>query len=355
MDAIGYISKWEIKIKMKIIVNGRFMLQDTTGVQRFALELSSSLSEKQHVVFIVPNRFFSRGFLGHIWEQFILPVRFYFSGGDVLLSLCNTGPLAVTNQLLVVHDLFFEDFPHWSSPSFVKLYKFIVPKLSRRVKKLFTVSQYSKSRLIDLYGIKESAVIVLGNAVNADLMSCHDESIVEFKKKYALDKYVITVATLQPRKNLQRLLDAWEKIHNKNSAQLLVVGGSEKHFSSHLVSTNKDVIFVGRLSDKELKCAYHGAVASVFVSLAEGFGIPILESFCCDTPVITSNCTSMPDVAGDAALLVDPYDTKDIENALSRLMADEHLRARLIIKGRGQLKKFSWDKFAAIMVDNIKI
>ena len=167
------------------------------------------------------------------------------------------------------------------------------------------------------------------------------------------------VGSLHPRKNLARLFTAFDKFkqQNRNDVKLVIVG--EKRWwtepiqkSYDAMDCKDDVVFVGRLSAEDLHKVTAAALASVYVSYFEGFGIPILEAFRCDTPVITSNVTSMPEVAGDAALLVDPFNEDSIAEAMAKVL-DENVRKDLILKGRERAKAFSWNQAAEVIWESL--
>ena len=167
------------------------------------------------------------------------------------------------------------------------------------------------------------------------------------------------VGSLHPRKNLARLFTAFDRFkqRNRNDVKLVIVG--EKRWWTEPIqnaydamSCKDDVVFAGRLSAEDLHRVTAAAMASVYVSYFEGFGIPILEAFRCDTPVITSNVTSMPEVAQDAALLADPFNEDSIAEAMVKVM-DEDVRKELIAKGRERAKAFSWDRASEVIWNSL--
>ena len=173
-------------------------------------------------------------------------------------------------------------------------------------------------------------------------------------------EYFVFVGALHPRKNISRLFQAFDsfKTKQKNNVKLVIVG--EKYYwTSEIKMTylkmkhKEDVVFTGRLSQVELRKVIASALALTYVPYFEGFGIPILEAFNCDVPVITSNVTSMPEVAGDAALLVDPFSVDSIEKAMSSIFSNQTLRNELIQKGRKRKLDFDWDKTASALWESV--
>ena len=256
-------------------------------------------------------------------------------------------------QVAQFHDLNFEHFPKDMPKIHLWHYKKYFPKFARKAKRILTVSEFSKQDIVDCYGIEPEKIDVAYNGVNEIFKPLPETEIMEIRGKYSGGfPYFMFVGSLHPRKNLARLFSAFDrfKSYNRNDVKLVIVG--EKRWWTEPIqraydamSCKDDVVFVGRLSAEDLHRVTAAALASVYVSYFEGFGIPILEAFKCDTPVITSNVTSMPEVAKDAALLVDPFNEDSIAKAMIKVL-DDKVRERLIEKGRERAKDFSWDKAA---------
>lgn len=271
-----------------------------------------------------------------------------FFSPDGYLSLRSDVP-----QVAQFHDLNFEHFPKDMPKIHLWHYKKYFPKFARKAKRILTVSEFSKQDIVDCYGIEPEKIDVAYNGVNEIFKPLPETEIMEIRGKYCGGfPYFMFVGSLHPRKNLARLFSAFDrfKSYNRNDVKLVIVG--EKRWWTEPIqraydamSCKDDVVFVGRLSAEDLHRVTAAALASVYVSYFEGFGIPILEAFKCDTPVITSNVTSMPEVAKDAALLVDPFNEDSIAKAMIKVL-DDKIRERLIEKGRERAKDFSWDKAA---------
>lgn len=261
--------------------------------------------------------------------------------------------ISKTKQIAVFHDLNFEHFPQDFPKIHLWHYKKFFPRYARKADKIITVSEFSKKDICDCYGINPDKIEVAYNGANDILTPINESLKKEVRNKYSEGKpYFMFVGSLHPRKNLARLFTSFDlfKKNNNNGIKLVIVGSkrwwTEPIKNAYESMTHKDdVIFTGRLSAEDLHLVTASALASVYVSYFEGFGIPIVEAFKCDTPVITSNVTSMPEVAADAALLVDPFNEESIAEAMEKIL-DEDLRNKLIEKGRKRREDFSWDKAA---------
>ncbi|MBQ8760596.1 MAG: glycosyltransferase family 4 protein [Bacteroidales bacterium] len=258
-----------------------------------------------------------------------------------------------TKQLAVFHDLNFEHFPQDFPKIHLWHYKKFFPKYARKADRIITVSEFSKKDICDCYGINPDKIDVAYNGANEAFKPISEEIQNEIRQKYTDgNPYFMFVGSLHPRKNLARLFTAFDMFKSKNDNKVkLVIVGNKKWWTEPIKNAydamkhKDDVVFAGRLSAEDLHLVTASALASVYVSYFEGFGIPIVEAFKCDTPVITSNVTSMPEVAADAALLVDPFKIESIAEAMEKML-DEDVRKSLIEKGKVRREDFSWDKAA---------
>jgi glycosyltransferase involved in cell wall biosynthesis len=251
------------------------------------------------------------------------------------------------------HDLNFEHFPKDMPKIHLWHYKTFFPRFARKAKRIVTVSEFSKQDIVECYGIEPDKIDVAYNGVNERFAPISEEGQERIRAHYSNgNPYFMFVGSLHPRKNLARLFTAFDlfKSQTPSNVKLLIVG--EKRWWSEPIEQaysqmrfKDEVVFAGRLSAEDLHLVTAAALASVYVSYFEGFGIPILEAFKCETPVITSNVTSMPEVADDAALLVDPFSEASIAEGMTEML-DENVRESLIERGRERVKVFSWDKAA---------
>lgn len=259
-----------------------------------------------------------------------------------------------TKTLLVIHDLNFEHYPEHMPWLVRKYYKHYTPLFAHRADRIATVSNYSKQDIVKQYQVDADKIDVVRNGANQNFKPLEEQEKKIIRETLAGgDEYFIFIGALNPRKNLINLFKAFDIYKKKfaNGTKLLVVG--EKMWSKGNFKTTyeqmkfkEDVIFSGRLRSEELSKAVGAALALTYVSYFEGFGIPIIEAFNTDTPVITSNVTSMPEVAGDAALLVDPFNPEEISMAMQKVATSQKIREELISKGRLQRQKFSWEQTA---------
>lgn len=256
-----------------------------------------------------------------------------------------------TKKVVVIHDINFAHFPEFLQKSFYYYYSFFFPKWISSANRVATVSNYSKSDIVKTYNISLDKIDVMYNAASEVFNTITNDRIKSIRDEYSDGKpYFIFVGALHPRKNIINLFKAFNlfKQHDKKGVKLVIVG--EKFYwdkKTNDVYENLqfkyDIIFTGRLSQTELKDLMASALALTYVSLFEGFGIPIVEAMNVGIPVITSNTTSMPEVAGDAALIVDPYSVDDIAEAMRKISSDSDLRQKLIIAGNIRKLDFSWD------------
>jgi glycosyltransferase involved in cell wall biosynthesis len=257
-------------------------------------------------------------------------------------------------SMCVFHDLNFEHYPKDLPYLERKNYKHFFPKYAHKAARVATVSEYSKQDIVNQYHISPDKIDVVYNGANEGFKPLGTAEQQKIREKYTGGKpYFIFVSALHPRKNLVNLFKAFDDFKEQKSSDIkLMIVGEKMWWTKEIEQAyesmqNKDeVIFSGRLAFEELQSALASALALTYVSYFEGFGIPIVEAFYAGTPVITSNVTSMPEVAGDAALLVDPFSVQSITNAMMKIAADEGLRKSLIEKGKKRAEIFTWQKSA---------
>ncbi len=301
-------------------------------------------------------------FLYILWFEFSVSKILRKYKADVFLS--TDGYLSLSTKvpsIAVLHDLNFEFYPKDLPLLDLWYYKFFFPKFARKAKRIVTVSEYSKYDIHRLYKIPNSKIDVAYNGVKEIYQPLEKEQQLEIRKELCGgEEYFVFVGALHPRKNLVGLFKAFDyyKQHTDKKTKLIIVGNKQWWTKSIRDVYNKmkhksEVIFTGHLSSERLNEVVASSIAMVYVSYFEGFGIPIVEAFKAETAVITSNVTSMPEVAGDAAIIVDPFDYKDIADAMIRVDEDSNLRDKLIVKGRERAKLFSWDNTAQVIWQTI--
>ena len=333
---------------MAVYINTRVLQSHTTGVQRYTLELLARLGSQ--VKQVRPGRTLT-GFSGHAWEQFILPGKVR---GNTLFSPSITGPLAVKKQVVVMHDVVPLEHPEWLNPKFATWYRFLVPKLARRVAHIITISEFSKSRILAHAPMDESRITVTPLAADPKFHPMSPEELDVRWRALNLPSrhYVLCVGSLEPRKNLARLLQAWVQIEKRipNDVWLVLTGkrGNARVFANEagLSELPPRVHLTDHVKDGHLPALYAGALVFAYPSVYEGFGLPPLEAMACGVPVLTGNQTSLPEVIGDAGVMVDPYDVDALADGLLRLVDDGALRRQCRCKGLERAKQFSWDETA---------
>lgn len=347
---------------MKIFINARFLSQSLTGVQRVATEFVKALDylietkkideTKYSFVLLAPKNIQIELnlkhiqlkkvgiFTGHLWEQLELP---FHARRGLLLCLGNTGPLFKRNQMVVICDARVYALPQSYSFAFRSWYKLLLPILGRIVKKVITISSFSRSELISYCNLSPTQIAVVYLGKEHILSATRDVAIL--KKNAIEDKpYILAVSTLTRNKNFQAIVQAVEQIKH-TEFDVVIVGGKDSRVFTQAQTLLPDFVkYVGYVSDGELRVLYEQALCFVYPSLYEGFGLPPLEAMACGCPVIVSNTSSLPEVCGDAAIYCDPRDPKDIASKIEQLVKDKTLQQTLRQKGLERAKQFSWVK-----------
>jgi glycosyltransferase involved in cell wall biosynthesis len=319
-----------------------------TGVQRYAHELVSRLGGSVQAIF--PKHPLT-GLRGHLWEQAVLPL---LARGQLLWSPANVGPVGISRQVLTIHDLASIDHPEWFGRCFAAWYRCLIPSLAHRVIRLITVSEFSKRRLLDLTGLPESRILVIPNGVDNRFYANYANQITHIKQRTGIhpDKYILTVGSLEPRKNLPNLLNAWRLAEERlRDVWLVIVGAEGKKDvfrATNIRSLPPRVLFAGFVADDDLPALYSGAIALAYPSIYEGFGLPALEAMACGTVPIVANSTALPEVVGDAGLLIDPLRTEDLAAAMIRIAEDSDLRHELSRRGIERSREFTWERAASL-------
>ena len=353
-----------------IYINGRFLTQPSTGVQRYAREIVANFdlllenSELEHKVCIrclVPrgtpsNTSWKNITLeevginhGNLWEQIDLPL--YLKGG-FLFSPANSGPFLHQNQAVTFHDASVFAIPHAYSFWFRLKYKLIFRSLARLAKVIFTDSKFSQtelSRYLKQSSEKFKVIHLAGDYI--DRIQA-DTSILS-RHNLSKDRYVFMVGSQSPHKNLAAVRDAVELINS--DIKVVFVGGQyQKVFNKEIGrATTKNIIVLGYITDEELRALYLNALGFIFPSFYEGFGLPILEAMHCGCPVLCARAASLPEVAGEAALFFDPMRGSSIAKAIDNIFINQQLRNELIQKGYQRTKEFSWQTTAYKTLDAV--
>ncbi len=370
---------------MKIAVNTRLLLTNKLeGFGWFANETLKRITQwhKEHEFIFIFDRAYDEQF---IYSDNITPVvcfpqarhpvlwYLFFDWGvprvlkknkaDMFLS--PEGWLSLRtgiSSLPVIHDLNFFHHPEWVEWFPRQYYNYFFPRFIKKAARIATVSQYSKKDISERFGIADNMIDVVYNGSHEQYRPLSPEEVTQVRKKFTEGfPYFLFVGLIHPRKNLTNILHAYNRFRQQQDTKVkFIVVGSTKYWTADTRDAyfgspyKNDIIFLGRMEVNELHKIYGAATALVYASLFEGFGIPILEAMNCDTPVITSNVTSMPEVGGNSALYADPCSVQSIVDAMIRVYRDNSLRNTMIEKGRIQRSKFSWDKTAENLWSSIE-
>lgn len=348
------------------------------GMDMVALELINNLKlidkENDYFIFVSPgedrcltsqNNFNIIELSGGsypIWEQIALPIAAIKYKCDILHCTSNTAPLLGKTPLIItLHDIIYLENLNLLSggatayQKFGNLYrKMIVPTAVKRCKKVVTVSEFERKRISDFMGLKETLVSIY-NGVGKHFKVITDKDVLaKCKRKYNLpDKFLFFLGNTDPKKNTPNVLKAFAHFNNKSSEKYKLVmldfqEGALLQILSNIGCSNirDQIVLLGYVPNNELPQIINLSSLFLYPSLRESFGIPILEGMACGVPVITSNTSSMPEVASDAALLANPKDYMSIANAIEEVLTNEPLRESLIRKGLERAPKFSWHQMA---------
>jgi glycosyltransferase involved in cell wall biosynthesis len=282
-----------------------------------------------------------------LWQQTIALRRLE---ADWYLANFFLPPSMPCKGIVVIHDLSFRAHPEYFPRTMAWYMRCLTGRAVRQAQRVLTAYEFSRKELRRFYPIDEKKVIVIPNGVGSEFCPVADgtEKAAEqaVLSRYGITgPYILALGNIHPRKNLNRLLDAYLRLrHRRNSVPAMVWAGLERWGSGELIERARSagVILTGFVAQEDLPALYRHAVMLVYPSLYEGFGLPVLEAMACGTPVVTSNTTNLPEVAGESALTVDPTHVAEIAEEMARLLDDAFLRKRLRQAGLERAKKFTW-------------
>lgn len=368
---------------MRIAVNTRLLLPNKLeGIGWFTHETLSRIVKahpEHQFVFIFDRAFDSKFIYAHnvegtvlhpptrhpllyrLWFDLLLPWKLKVLKADAFLS--PDGFLALHSSvpsLAVLHDLNFEHFPEDLPAAYSTYYRSYFPRFARHATRLATVSDFSRQDIAQRYAVDPGRMDLVYNGVGQAYSPLSAEQRKAARDSYAEgNDYFICVGSLHPRKNIARLLLAFDKLLSDSPSELrLVIVGERFWWDKRMedawnkVKHQDRILFTGRLEQEHLAHALGGAMALAFVSYFEGFGIPVAEAMRCGVPVVAAHATALPEVAGDAAHYCDPFNVEDISRALNDVWSDPALREDLARKGIERAKCYTWDKAAAALWDS---
>ncbi|MBE9473050.1 MAG: glycosyltransferase family 4 protein [Chloroflexi bacterium] len=299
----------------------------------------------------------SRAAVRVLWEQLVQPWTLRRIGAHLVHGPAFVGPLlAPCPVVITIHDLSFIRFPTLFRPA-NRLYLTVLTRLSaRRARRLIAVSAHAAAETTRLLGVPSERIDVVYHGVDPAFHPLPADEVAVFRQRQGLpERFVLCVGTLEPRKNQTRLVEAFARIHD-GQVKLVLVGGKgwlydELFTRVEALGLSKEIIFPGYVMNDELPLWYNAATILAYPSLYEGFGMPVLEAQACGTPVLTSNVSSLPEAAGDAASMVDPYDVEALAAELDRLLTDKLLRHELRKRGLAHASQFTWPLMAQETAD----
>jgi glycosyltransferase involved in cell wall biosynthesis len=292
-----------------------------------------------------------------LWEHVSIPLKLHRLGADLLHSPHYVRPLLCTTRSVVtIHDCIHLLFPQYLPNRMAYRYaRFVMGSAVARSAVVFTVSQASRNDILRFYpGTDPEKVRVVPNAIDAELLEDPGEEEKErVRERYQIHgRFVLFAGNVKPHKNLERLIRAFALVRaqpGRRDLRLVLIGDDVGRYASlrrtaEEAGVRPDVRFFGFVPHRTLAALYRMASAFAFPSLYEGFGLPPLEAMACGTPVLTSRISSLPEVVGDGALLVDPYREEAIAEGLARLLDDDDLRHSLVQRGLARASAFSWER-----------
>ncbi|MBE9584300.1 glycosyltransferase family 4 protein [Mucilaginibacter sp. JRF] len=355
-------------MKRTIYLNGRFLTVPLNGIRRTAFELikalddlldSGAIDKDKYTLEILYSgeianpvelkhiKLTKRGILkGNLWEQLELPL---YTAGKMLINFCTIAPLLKSNQISVIHDASVLINPQYFSPAFSKWYNFAVPLINKRAKHVVTVSEFSKQELHKTLKPARRDMTVMYNA--GEHILDYEKPSQEFIDKVEKHKpYCLSVGSLAFHKNFQGLSKAL-KIADITSHNVLIAGGKLATLETSEAKDN--LVYLGYVTDAELKHLYANADLFIFPSLYEGFGIPPLEAMNLGCPVIASNAASMPEVIADAGAYFDPTNVNDMAAKIKGLLNNATRLQELKQAGYDRAAYFNWHKSAGILFNAV--
>jgi glycosyltransferase involved in cell wall biosynthesis len=344
-----------ILLLMNIALDGMPLASELTGVGHYTQELA------RHLAIVAPSDSFTlvspRGMLKRRWWSLGLPLQLLrnsfdlFHGTNYEVPLWSRKPTVVT-----IHDLSLLLHSEVHEQRLVRRGRWRLPLMAKSASKIITPSTSVKMEVCEAFGVPADKVAVTPEAPRSVFQRREDPDLL---RRLGIDRdYILFVGTIEPRKNLHRLVEAFgQMLHNTSLSPALVIAGGQGWLMDDFASFIKQkgledrVCFTGYLEDEDLCGLYSACSAFVYPSLYEGFGLPPLEAMACGAPVITSRIRSILETVGNAARLVDPKDVDDIAQAMTELLGDKNVREHYAELGKAQVKKFSWEQTAVKTLD----
>lgn len=339
-----------------LAINGRFLSAATGGIPRYLREILTEwrAMNVEFELLLPPSAVGGVGAPGVAWEQVVLPSQVR----DRLLFSPSYGPLSVSSQVAVIHDTAPIDNPTWFHPLFARWYRWALPRLVGRVRHIITVSEFSRARLLELGGAPPEKVTAIPNGVSQSFHPERSEGDDSARAALGVESpYVLSLGTLEPRKNLGPLLAAWDIIVREAlvppDVSLVIAGnlGDPRVFASPMLPTQSEAAsrrtrFVGTAPEVSLAALFRGASAFVYPSIYEGFGLPVLEAMASGTPVVAGRHSGLEEAMGKAGIGVRVEDPESIAEGLVLVLNDAARWNDERVRGLAQARNFSWRQTA---------
>ncbi len=299
----------------------------------------------------------------YLWYHVRLKSTIKKISPDLFISPDGIIPLGCNTKILsVIHDINFVHYPKDLKFLTSTFYNLFFPRYAREATRIATVSDYSKADLVKQYDLNPSKIDVVYNGADLNFKTLVEESKIATRKKYTNEKeYFIFIGSVHPRKNISRLLQAFDLFKKESGSDMkLVISGRMFWGKSKIqkilqsLTHKNDVIFTGRVDDHELHVLLGSAFCLTYPPYFEGFGVPLIEAMNSEVPIISSHVTSLPEIAGNAALYFDPFSVEEIKNAMQTIYSDTKLRKQLIENGKKQRLHFSWESTAKKLWESIE-
>jgi glycosyltransferase involved in cell wall biosynthesis len=353
------------------IDGSRLSIGERTGTETYSYHLLKSLAslDRNETIRVYLNATEQPVELPSKFEYVAMPFPRFWTHGrlswemlrrrpGVLFVPSHVVPLWHPRSVVTIHDLGYLREPDAHPPAQRRMLDWTTRWSCRSASKIIAISDATKHDLVTHYGVNEQKIRVIYHGISSSMTRASDAAIEGLKTKYGLpDRYVLFVGTVQPRKNIARIAAAMKIVSDAGLPQKLVVAGKPGWLSGEVeweiakIGRPDLVVRIGYVPDRDLAALYSEADAFCFPSMYEGFGLPILEAMACGTPVVTSTRGSLPEIAGDAAVLVDPTSVEAIGAALVRVLSSPDERVRLIDIGQQRAHQFSWDACAKATLD----
>ena len=350
-----------------VCINGRFLTQAITGVQRYAVEMVRAIDHQlagqpalrsryaftlltprhadrtialEHIAVVPVGRLRGQG-----WEQLELPLH---AGRRLILNFCNTAPLAAAG-LVTIHDASVFAIPGAYSLAFGLWYRTLIPLLGQRARLILTVSAFSQAELIQRAGIPANKIRVIHLGSEHVLRDPSDVGIFR-RIQVQPGRYILAVGSRSPHKNLGAVVEAVSRLGLAGVPLVAAGGSNSKVFTQDRGVEGDGFHPMGYVTDPELRALYEHATCFVYPSLYEGFGLPPLEAMTCGCPVVVARAASLPEVCGDAVLYCDPRDANDIAQQIRVFLDDPARRAEFRDRGMARARAFTWERASTALL-----